>query len=141
MVDAHGLLLELQPELEELTNPMNTHIGIGFAFTKEQVRVVELVGRKLFYIDTLNKAPTGEIEACGRLIDPKVGLYAARIQKLAEATRTEKQIAMIGPQDIELNKDTGEFRIVFPKDERAQSKFADIETAFQHDKEPEPRVF
>jgi hypothetical protein len=35
MVDAHGLLLELQPELTVLTDPMNTHIGIGFAFTKE----------------------------------------------------------------------------------------------------------
>lgn len=58
---------------------MNTHIGVGFAFTKEQVRVVELVGRKLFTIDTLEPADDGAIEAYGRLIDMKVGLYAARV--------------------------------------------------------------
>jgi len=51
MVDAHGLLLELQEELQTLRDPNNTHIGIGFAFTKDQVRVVELIGRKLFTID------------------------------------------------------------------------------------------
>lgn len=43
MMDAHGLLLELEPELAVLSDPMNTHIGIGFAFTKDKVKVVEIV--------------------------------------------------------------------------------------------------
>lgn len=45
-MDAHGLLLELENELKILTDPKNSHIGIGFAFTKEQVKVVEFVAEK-----------------------------------------------------------------------------------------------
>lgn len=45
-MDAHGLLLELEYELKVLTDPKNSHIGIGFAFTKEQVKVVEIVAEK-----------------------------------------------------------------------------------------------
>ena len=43
MMDAHGLLLELEYELKVLCDPNNTHIGIGFSFNKEQVKVVEFV--------------------------------------------------------------------------------------------------
>ena len=46
MMDAHGLLLELEYELSVLADPANTHVGIGFAFTKEQVKVVEFVSSK-----------------------------------------------------------------------------------------------
>jgi hypothetical protein len=34
MMDAHGLLLELEEELGHLTNAEFTHIGIGFAWDK-----------------------------------------------------------------------------------------------------------
>ena len=43
MMDAHGLLLELTEELGVLCDPANTHVGIGFAFTKEKVIVIEIV--------------------------------------------------------------------------------------------------
>ena len=46
MMDAHGLLLELEYELSVLANPDHTHIGIGFAMSKEQVKVVEFVSKK-----------------------------------------------------------------------------------------------
>jgi len=45
-MDAHGLLIELEYELKVLTDPKNLYISIGFAFTKEQVKVVELVAEK-----------------------------------------------------------------------------------------------
>jgi len=35
MMDAHGLLLELEYELSVLADAKHTHIGIGFAFSKE----------------------------------------------------------------------------------------------------------
>jgi hypothetical protein len=35
MMDAHGLLLELEYELKILADPLNSHIGIGFAYNKE----------------------------------------------------------------------------------------------------------
>jgi hypothetical protein len=34
MMDAHGLLLELEYELGQLTNADYTHMGVGFAFDK-----------------------------------------------------------------------------------------------------------
>ena len=43
LMDAHGLLLELEYELQVLADPKNTHIGIGFAMDAHQVKVVELV--------------------------------------------------------------------------------------------------
>jgi len=33
-MDAHGLLLELEYELKVLIDPLNTHVGIGFAIDK-----------------------------------------------------------------------------------------------------------
>ena len=50
MMDAHGLLLELQYEIGVLCAKENTHIGIGFAFSKEQVKVVEFVSQKTIMI-------------------------------------------------------------------------------------------
>ena len=50
-MDAHGLLLELEYELGVLSNKENTHIGIGFAFNKEQVRVVEFVSVKHVHVN------------------------------------------------------------------------------------------
>jgi dynein heavy chain len=35
LMDAHGLLLELEHECEILSDAKNTHIGVGFAFNKE----------------------------------------------------------------------------------------------------------
>lgn len=112
MVDAHGLLLELDEEISVLTDPGNTHIGIGFAFTKEQVRVVELVGRKNFIIDSLNKTEDGSVEALGRMVDDSEAIYAARVAALSKLS---KDIAVVGPPDITFNKDSGEFKITIPK--------------------------
>ena len=51
LMDAHGLLLELEYELKVLADPLNTHIGIGFAMDRHQVKVVELVSKKPIKID------------------------------------------------------------------------------------------
>ena len=42
-MDAHGLLLELQHELSQLTAKDATHIGVGFAQNTHEVKVVELI--------------------------------------------------------------------------------------------------
>jgi len=51
MMDAHGLLLELEYELKVLADGKNTHIGIGFAFNKEVVKVVEFVSSKTLIVN------------------------------------------------------------------------------------------
>jgi hypothetical protein len=53
LMDAHGLLLELEYELKILADPLNSHIGIGFAFNKEQVKVVEIVTAKTIMVHNL----------------------------------------------------------------------------------------
>jgi hypothetical protein len=45
-MDAHGLLLELQFELGQLTNKDFTHVGIGFAHNTQKVKVVEMLSVK-----------------------------------------------------------------------------------------------
>jgi len=45
-MDAHGLLCELEDEIIKFTNKDYTHIGIGFAWNKENVRVVEIFSAK-----------------------------------------------------------------------------------------------
>jgi len=55
MMDAHGLLLELEYELKVLADPINSHIGIGFAYNKEQVKVVEIVTSKTISVHNLTE--------------------------------------------------------------------------------------
>jgi len=55
MMDAHGLLLELEYELKVLADPINSHIGIGIAYNKEQVKVVEIVTSKTISVHNLTE--------------------------------------------------------------------------------------
>jgi hypothetical protein len=50
-MDAHGLLCELMEELEKLLDPKVTHIGVGFAWSKSQVKVVEFLSIKPLMIN------------------------------------------------------------------------------------------
>ena len=41
-MDAHGLLFELEEELTTILDPKNTHVAIGFAWSSNQVKVIQL---------------------------------------------------------------------------------------------------
>ena len=56
MLDAHGLLLELDETSQILQDTANNHIGIGFAFSKEKVKVVELIAEKVLSVDILQQS-------------------------------------------------------------------------------------
>ena len=45
-MDAHGVLCELQDDLERMIDPKYTHVGVGFAWNKEKVLVVEFYSIK-----------------------------------------------------------------------------------------------
>jgi len=98
MMDAHGLLLELEYELSILADPKHTHVGIGFAFSKEQVKVVEFVSTKHIMINQLNESEDGGVEARGIVLDKKVALYAARVVAQAKMT---KDLKVVGPANIQ----------------------------------------
>jgi len=52
-MDAHGLLLELQEELGQLTHKDFTHIGVGFANNLQEVKVVEIITQKPCMINSV----------------------------------------------------------------------------------------
>ena len=52
-MDAHGLLLEMQKEMEILSDPKATHIGVGFAEDSTKVLVVELLAESALMVTTL----------------------------------------------------------------------------------------
>jgi hypothetical protein len=81
----------------------------------------------------------GAIEATGRLIDMKCGLYAARVQSLSKKDELGKHLGIIGPQDIGLNKESGEFKITIPFKDGAQYEAANLKGAFYNLEDP--RIF
>ena len=93
-MDAHGLLLELEYELKVLADPLNTHIGIGFAMDRNQVKVVELVSKKPVKVDYIQPTADDGIECKGSVIDRETGIYAAR---LVAANKMNKDIVAVGP--------------------------------------------
>lgn len=108
-MDAHGLLLELEYELKVLADPLNSHIGIGFAFNKEQVKVVEIVTAKTINIHNLVEDDSQGVVAHGKVLDTaNVGLYAVRVVALS---KMNKDLKTIGPQHIEYDKNTGDFTV------------------------------
>lgn len=111
MMDAHGLLLELEHELSILANADYTHIGIGFAYTKQKVMVVEFVSKKPLLVEQLAQTEDGGVEARGLTLDNTAGLYAARIAAISKMT---KDIKVVGPAAIQFQKSTGKFSIHIP---------------------------
>ena len=103
MMDAHGLLLELEYELGVLTDPTNTHVGIGFAMTPHQVKVVEIVTVKAVTINELARTDDGGVVATGTVPDEAAGIYAARV---VAVSKMQKDIAVVGPPNIEFDPST-----------------------------------
>jgi len=98
MMDAHGLLLELEYEMAQLADVKNTHIGIGFAYTKEQVKVVEFISQKSLIVTQLNEAGDGGVEVRGIVLNNTIGIYAARIAALSNM---KKDVKVVGPEKIQ----------------------------------------
>jgi len=110
-MDAHGLLLEMQSEMEQLADPKVTHIGVGFAEDSTKVLVVELLAHSPIAVSSLQPAEDGSIHVEGTNLDPAgAGLYAARI---VSATNDKKVAGLIGPQNIQFDKNSGKFALHF----------------------------
>lgn len=110
-MDAHGLLFELEMELNELVSPGYTHIAIGLAFTQNQVKVVEILSKKEVRVHTLSATNDGGVEVKGQQIlsMEKYGVYAMRI-----CNQKKKETAIISPQFIQIDKKDMSFVGTFP---------------------------
>lgn len=110
-MDAHGLLLELQQEREKLVDQNLTHVSIGFAADNKVVKVVELLSQRACSISQIMSNEEEGVRVNGQMLSKTVGLYAARI---VAASRMDKEIAIVGPPQMQMVKQTMEFIINFP---------------------------
>ena len=67
-MDAHGLLFELQNELNVILSPKYSHIAIGLAYNKRQVKIVELYFRKSITVHNLSGAEDERVEIQGQML-------------------------------------------------------------------------
>ena len=110
-MDAHGLLLEMQTEMQALSDPKVTHIGVGFAEDSTKVLVVELLAHSPITVFKLEPGEDGSVHIEGQNLDPAgAGLYAARI---VSSTNDKKVAGLIGPSNIQYDKPTNMFAITF----------------------------
>lgn len=107
-MDAHGLLCELEDELEKLMDPKVTHIGVGFSWNKQCVKVVEFLSIKPLMINQLTESEEGGVDIRGMMLSSEVGLYAARVVAIKNL---KKDIKVVGPPNIQFDKNTRTFII------------------------------
>lgn len=103
-MDAHGLLLELTEEREALVNKEYTHLGIGFASDGIRVLIVEILSTKFYAIDRLQQSEDGGVEVAGRILNPNVGIFAARICLLSNP---KKQVAEVTGEHMTVSAHPG----------------------------------
>ena len=110
-MDAHGLLLEMQHEMEQLSDPKVTHIGVGFAEDSTKVLVVELLSNSPVVVERISPAEDGSIIVDGTNLDPTgAGIYCARI---VSSTNDKKVPGLIGPEGISYDKASAKFQLKF----------------------------
>ena len=107
-MDAHGLLCELEDDLTKLLDPKVTHIGVGFAWNKQHVKVVEFLTVKPLLINQLTESEDGGVDIRGMMLSNEVGLYAARIVSIKN---NKKDIKLVGPPNIQFDKNSKQFII------------------------------
>jgi hypothetical protein len=107
-MDAHGVLCELQSDLERMIDGKYTHVGVGFAWNKEKVLVVEFYSVKPVVINQLTESEDGGVDIRGTMLSTEVGLYAARIVAIKNM---KKDIKVVGPPNIQYDKATRTFII------------------------------
>lgn len=107
-MDAHGVLCELFEDLENMIDAKFTHVGVGFAWNKEKVLVVEFYSQKPLVITQLIESEDGGVDIRGSMLSSDVGLYAARIVAIKNL---KKDIKVAGPPNIQYDKNTRTFII------------------------------
>jgi hypothetical protein len=115
-MDAHGLLFELQDELQVILSQKYTHIAIGLAHDKRQVKIVEIYFRKAMTVHQLNGTEDDGVEIQAQMVPNEekkydFGVYAVRI---AAVKNMKKEIVIAGPQGIKFDENTHKFTVTFP---------------------------
>ncbi len=91
-----------------MIDPVYTHVGVGFAWNKEKVLVVEFYSTKPVVISQLTESEDGGVDIRGTMLSADVGLYAARI---VSVKNLKKDLKVVGPPNIQYDKATRNFII------------------------------
>lgn len=84
---------------------------IGFASNNKVVKVVELLSERYLTVTQIQPNEQEGVRFTGQMMSKTVGLYAARI---VAASKMDKDIVLVGPPQMQMNKTTMEFMIDFP---------------------------
>jgi hypothetical protein len=80
LMDAHGLLFELEEELTTILEDKHSHVALGFAYSQNQVKVIEIFSDKELRVTQLSATEDEGVEIRGTVLSMKdKGLYAIRI--------------------------------------------------------------
>jgi len=114
-MDAHGLLFELHDDLQIILGEKYSHVAIGLAFNKEQVKIVELYFRKSIVVHQIEATEDEGIMIQGQMLrnaEKKydVGVYAIRI---VSPKNLKKDIVITGPSGIQFDQNTKKFTAKF----------------------------
>jgi len=77
-----------------------THVGIGFAENMGEVKVVEFLTEKSVMVGQVGQSEDGGVDVLGFVLNPAVGLYAARI---IAKSNPKKDLAVVGPASIQID--------------------------------------
>jgi hypothetical protein len=93
-----------------MTDAKVTHVGVGFAWNKQQVKVVEFLSIKPLHINQLNESEDGGVDIRGMMLNAEVGIYAARIVSIKNQ---KKDIKLVGPPNIpDFNRGSGRISLL-----------------------------
>lgn len=105
-MDAHGLLFELQDELQKICTKENTHVAIGFAFNQRQVKVVELFSSKYLMVSQVSSSEDEGVDVRGQMLSNERGIFAVRIVAL---NNMKKDVKLIVVTDIQFDRSNKTF--------------------------------
>lgn len=88
-----------------------THVAIGFAVSRECVKVVELFSFKPLFVDKVEESADNGVLVRGSMISSTVGLYAARIIPAKNLKDGKKEVKTVGPYAIAFDKSSKQFEI------------------------------
>jgi hypothetical protein len=83
-------------------------VGIGFAENSHEVKVVEFLTEKSVMVSSVGQSEDGGVDIQGFVLNPAVGLYAARI---IAKSNPKKDLVVVGPSQIIIDKSTHQFSI------------------------------
>jgi len=121
-LDLGHLLLEVESDRKVLLDANVNHIGVGVSLTQENLILVEVFSSKLICVTKISDGEDGGIEVRGKMLTDQKGLYAVKLQNMED-----KKEQLIGPENIEFDRNTKDFIAVIDTDESIGSSHKIIE--------------